>query len=686
MYKTRAIIKLCIVIAISSVLSACGGGGDSGSSSPAPVTSNPSPASNVAPIIDDMAAQTVFERGQFSFTASASDSDGSINNQSWVQKSGMEVVNTTIDGASLSFKAPSVVETQTVVFTFLATDDDAAESQKDLTITIDAFANITDVSIPDVALKSCINDLGESDPARADVGLFDEDSQLSCANRGITDLTGLEVFKDATQLVLSDNQIVDLTPIANLTKVHSLFLGNNKVDSITALNNLTALRQLDLFNNELTSLEGLPIAPNLPYLDVNNNQLASLSGIESLTELTTFKAQNNQLITVNELSALTQLALLDLANNQLTNLDGLETLIQLETLELTNNQLTNVNGLETLTQLKQLSLSNNPLEDISALPKASQVESLWLFTQDPITYRKDMPLSDLSGLANLTGLKTLSIEGDNIIDISPISALTNLQELSLVTYQVEDISVLANLTNLHTVKLRSYTTPQIASTPEGYELEMKLTDLSPLTQLNGLTTLEVQLTAVQDFSSISQLNTLENLSISGNRSTSFAPFANLTNLRSLIFFPSSNDVDNDIEQLSQLSKLHTLQAVWPEQLSNLNLLKNMPQLTNIGIIGNLNSELVDFTVISDYAGQLTTFWVSGTKLADVSFLTNFTALTNLQLQGTKSLNDLSPLQSLSQLNRLNLWFNDHLPCEQIAQLEVALVNTSIERPNACVAD
>lgn len=53
----------------------CGGGG--GSSTPTPTT--PAPTPNVAPTIADMSVESIMERDSLTFTASASDSDGTVS-------------------------------------------------------------------------------------------------------------------------------------------------------------------------------------------------------------------------------------------------------------------------------------------------------------------------------------------------------------------------------------------------------------------------------------------------------------------------------------------------------------------------------------------------------------------------------------------------------------------------------
>lgn len=61
---------------------------------------------------------------------------------------------------------------------------------------------------------------------------------------------------------------------------------------------------------------------------------------------------------------------------------------------------------------------------------------------------------DLTGIEQLTGLKTLSLRNCGIEDITPLQSLTNLTSLTLTDNQITNISALSNLTNLKTLNLR----------------------------------------------------------------------------------------------------------------------------------------------------------------------------------------------------------------------------------------
>ncbi|GHF94248.1 leucine-rich repeat domain-containing protein [Thalassotalea marina] len=630
MYSNNKLIKALSTITVSIWLSACGGGGGGGSSS-TPTTIKTPPA-NKAPIIESMDEQTVEERQHFTFTASAKDTDGTITNQSWVQKSGIEIYNTNINENTLSFLAPNIAQDQTVVFTFMATDDDGTESQQDLTINITALKNITDVEFADPNLQACVIEAAEQLGENADITSFDGDTALWCQNKEISSLEGINEFKHIKHIDLAFNNITDLSPLAELQSLESLDLQHNHIENLAPLTKLTNLEQLSL----------------------NNNKISDISAINSLEQLLS----------------------LNLAHNKLTSIEAMPQSSDLKFLSIAHNQISTLQGINNLTALEHLQLEANPIADITDLPVAHSVKSLRLVSTNQDTLAEELPLIDLSPISKLSGLTELVIKGDNIKDINALASLTQLKELELIAYQVSDIQALDQLKQLEKLNIGSYTTPF------SFIPKMNVSTIASLSQLTSLTDLKIKRTKVVDFSPISQLTLLKSLWVLNNENTSFAPFANLTQLETLVFYPNGLITENNIDQLHQLTKLKTFWTVWPEAADSLAILDNMPLITDLYIGGSANQQLSDFSSLANR--QLTNFQVSGTQLANVEFLSSMSSLKTLQFQSTKALSDISALSTLTQLEKINLWFNEHLSCEQLDALQNALSSTLIERPNSCV--
>ncbi|NMP14806.1 DUF1566 domain-containing protein [Thalassotalea sp. Y01] len=135
------------------VLTACGGGGG-GSDTEKKV--NP-PPQNAAPTVSINSPGSVQEQQEIVLTASASDSDGSISNYSWVQMSGpaMSILYGT-SSQDIQFTTPAVSALEpapTVEFELTVTDDDGATAKDTVSFSIEAIntapllSNLTSISV-----------------------------------------------------------------------------------------------------------------------------------------------------------------------------------------------------------------------------------------------------------------------------------------------------------------------------------------------------------------------------------------------------------------------------------------------------------------------------------------------------------------------------------------------------------
>lgn len=204
------------------------------------------------------------------------------------------------------------------------------------------------VNIKDAKLKEIINKaLGKNRDKLEDITVADMESlkELSSdslpflkndggeANRGITDISGLEYAVNLEILDLSENRISDLTPIKNLRKIKFLELFRNNIKNLRPLSNLKELEHLDIYNNSgitdtapisgLSKLKWIDMhycnrrtAPvnveplgkliNLEYLSIDDNFVYDISFTKKLVNLKTFSCNNNY---VTDMSAVQDLAI-----------------------------------------------------------------------------------------------------------------------------------------------------------------------------------------------------------------------------------------------------------------------------------------------------------------------------------------------------------------------------------------
>jgi len=140
---------------------------------------------------------------------------------------------------------------------------------------------------------------------------------ISCENKNISDLTGIEAFVNITRLYCQNNQLTSLD-LSNNTALTEMMCYNNQLTSLDLSNN-TALTHLSCGNNQLSSLDLSNNTTALQLLYCNNNQLSSLD-LSNNTALIQLYCQNNQLSSL-DLSNNTALVFLRCDNNQLTSLN-----------------------------------------------------------------------------------------------------------------------------------------------------------------------------------------------------------------------------------------------------------------------------------------------------------------------------------------------------------------------------
>ena len=233
------------------------------------------------------------------------------------------------------------------------------------------------VHIPDSAFRVYLNQnfgacmVGDSiDPSCPAVLAA---KNINVSNKGISDLSGFEVFINDTTLICSSNVLSSLPtlppsiktitcsfnqltalPVLPATLTY-LDCGINKLVSLPSLPSLVTL---DCHGNLLTSLPSLP--SSLTYLSIGGNQISNLTSLPS--SLKTFTCYNNQLDSLPTLP--TSLNHLSASNNQFTFLSALPN--SLTYLDISKNYITTLPALPT--SLATLGCASNLLTSLPSLP------------------------------------------------------------------------------------------------------------------------------------------------------------------------------------------------------------------------------------------------------------------------------------------------------------------------------
>ena len=137
--------------------------------------------------------------------------------------------------------------------------------------------------IDDVNLRTCIKEnLGLSNSEAITADLVFNTTSINCFCQGITDIDGLQYFKNLTSLNLGNNFLVDIRHISNLTALTDLKMSGNFIDDLETnfpFASLTSLVSLDLSNNQIGNTTAFATLSELSFISLANN---NLSNIESL--------------------------------------------------------------------------------------------------------------------------------------------------------------------------------------------------------------------------------------------------------------------------------------------------------------------------------------------------------------------------------------------------------------------
>ncbi len=177
-------------------------------------------------------------------------------------------------------------------------------------------------------------------------------------------------------------------------------------------------------------------------------------------------------------------------------------------LNLHSEKITNISSLAHLKKLKTLTLYNTPVSDISALKGLNDLEILDL---------SNTPVSDVSALKNLNELNYLNLSSTPVSDVSALKNLNELNYLDFRSTQIRDVSALKGLGNLIHLNLSN----------------TQVSDVSALKNLNNLKKLDLSSTQVSDVSALKNLNELNYLNLNDTRVSDVSALKNLNELDTL---------------------------------------------------------------------------------------------------------------------------------------------------------
>lgn len=239
-----------------------------------------------------------------------------------------------------------------------------------------------------------------------------------------------------------------------------------------------------------------------------------------------------------------------------------------------------------VTRLASLNAGFTPRRLVSGSPEFDDPDHVFhdLTGMQNLTGLKSLVLnnrgiSDISPLAGLTELETLNLHTNWITDISPLRNMTKLTRLFLSENPITDISPLSGLTELIVLRLHRHgdfiggQAPRTYMGATGILFTNAISDISPLANLTKLEDLNIHTQEISDLSPLSGLTALVELRLAANSFTDLSPLRGLTNLQNLEL--TGNSI-TDITPLSGLPNLNLLDLRFNPELSNIKALLENP--------------------------------------------------------------------------------------------------------------
>lgn len=269
--------------------------------------------------------------------------------------------------------------------------------------------------------------------------------------------------------------ISDFGPLAALSRLQSLNLSNHTFDKAPDLSHIKSLVHVK-FNSceELKDISSLSQSKNLTGLDLSKcRQLQSIRTVlRQLPALKTLKLRNAQVVQLDEipsleyldisyyggialsLGRLPKLKTLNISHAQhLRALPNLSGLTELSVLDLSVcHELMNISELVSVPQLSRLEMQETPLlVDMSALANLNNLLYLDLSSRPHLLVHEKLDLELLTGMKQLQTLSLAFLKA--VDDVTPLVNLQQLTTLNLSYCSLKDISSLSNLSLLVSLNL-----------------------------------------------------------------------------------------------------------------------------------------------------------------------------------------------------------------------------------------
>ena len=323
-------------------------------------------------------------------------------------------------------------------------------------------------------------------------------------------------LRELTYMSMDSCEGVDsLAFLSDLSKLGTLTIKNCGLtdDLLPAALPVSRLSRLDLSGNALTRVPAFAGTMDISALNLSGNALTDVAPLAGCTSLTELLLGDNGLTDLSPLSGLEKLRTLSAPNNAITDAEALRGLIYMEKLDLRGNAIADWSALENMTRLTQLRIGGNSGSagigsvtpcaavltelDIGSLTLTEELSSLLeQCTALTVLRANACGLDDdsVSFLAQMPALQELNLAGNSLRGCRGLSALGSLRYLNLSgndLISLEGFPAPAEAETPLALLLHDNALASLRGLPEGYKYTLltiysnALGELSPLYERSG---------------------------------------------------------------------------------------------------------------------------------------------------------------------------------------------------------
>lgn len=258
-------------------------------------------------------------------------------------------------------------------------------------------------------------------------------TELDLSTSGISNLSGLENFRNLTSLNLSKNVVTAADPLQQLQSLQTLNMAENPINTeiLTAISTLTNITQLDMSNTQMTGgqLEYFKNLTNLKSLKIASNNISAIEKLAGITGLTQLDISINTSFTdITQVSSFTNLVELNLSGTGITTFSGTD----------------EKKGISALTNLERLYAADiKGITETKGITELFSLEKIKVLNLSSMGVQGSRPTFSFSssGFAKLKNLEELHLASNEISSLSGINNLANLDYLDLKFNKIQDTNL-----------------------------------------------------------------------------------------------------------------------------------------------------------------------------------------------------------------------------------------------------